>query len=353
MELLEAAFTGARRHSFWEVQNVVLQLILLFTFARSETPCPKNFTGEEGFNPDQHLQVKDVEVRPASGGLPAHLAVRLKTTKTDQRLERPEAAGNEDWILIGDLPGSQFSILDWVQRLFRLHGGARDPESPFFIDAMSAPALHAGAVRPLRYASAIAGARHLWARASSASEAARYGLHGLRVTGYDSARTGPQGEELAVAQGGWRSLAHRRYARFQLAQVLQLPQAILAAGAAREGGLPVEVQVAPRPAQHGAVPTPERHVARLRQRPAVAPAPVAAAPARPLTTGRAAVGRRVLVPVACWPDYACDEHGGEGWEAVITRCSRGVATVRFVHARDPDGHAYPVERLSVSQLTPL
>ena len=127
----------------------------------------------------------------------------------------------------------------------------------------------------------------------------------------------------------------------------------LAAGAARDGGLPVEVQVVPRPAQHGAVPTPERHVARLRQRPAVAPAPVAAAPARPLTTGRAAVGRRVLVPVACWPDYACDEHGGEGWEAVITRCSRGVATVRFVHARDPDGHAYPVERLSVSQLTPL
>ena len=290
-------------------------------------------------------------MRPATGNLPAHLAVRLKTTKTDQRLERPEAAGNEDWILIGDLPGTQFSILDWVQLLFRLHGGARDPESPFFIDARSASAL--GAARPLRYATAIEGARFLWARASSAAEAARLGLHGLRVTGYDSARAGPQGEELAVAQGGWRSVAHRRYARFGLADVLQLPQAIVAAGAARGDGLPVEVQVVPRPVQHGAAPTPERQVARLRQRPAAAPAPVAAAPARPLTTGRAAVGRRVLVPVACWPDYACDEHGGEGWEAVITRCSRGVATVRFVHARDPDGRAYPVERIAVSQLTPL
>ena len=72
-----------------------------------------------------------------------------------------------------------------------------------------------------------------------------------------------------------------------------------------------------------------------------------------LQRGAASAGRRVLVPAALWPDYACDEHGGEGWEAEVQRCVRGRATVRFVHARDAQGNRYPDEHLDISQLTPL
>ena len=65
------------------------------------------------------------------------------------------------------------------------------------------------------------------------------------------------------------------------------------------------------------------------------------------------MGRRVLVPASLWPDYACDEHGGEGWEAQVLRCAQGRATVRFLHARDPDGKTYPDEHLDIAQLVPL
>ena len=47
------------------------------------------------------------------------------------------------------------------------------------------------------------------------------------MTGYDSARRGPGGEELAVAQGAWRSTAHRRYDRFSDDEVRGLPRAIV------------------------------------------------------------------------------------------------------------------------------
>ena len=42
--------------------------------------------------------------------------------------------------------------------------------------------------------------RGLWARVSSPEEAKRFGLHSLRVTGYNLAKRG-SGEGLAVAQG--------------------------------------------------------------------------------------------------------------------------------------------------------
>ena len=60
--------------------------------------------------------------------------VRLKGIKQDPRMQRPEAAGNEDWIVIGDVPGSDFSIMFWMQLLFSFHRGARQPDAPFFVD---------------------------------------------------------------------------------------------------------------------------------------------------------------------------------------------------------------------------
>ena len=46
-------------------------------------------------------------------------------------------------------------------------------------------------------------------------------LHGLRVSGYNSARR--VNRELAVAQGAWDSDAHERYDRFTLSEVVSLP----------------------------------------------------------------------------------------------------------------------------------
>ena len=185
---------------FVQVQAAHLMLVLLFTFARSESPVAKAYSGEGAFDPSKNLQVKDVRVVPGA------LHVRLKGIKQDLRMERPEAAGNEDWVVIGDVPGSDFSILKWTQRLFASHGGPRDEEASFYVDKSRR--------RPYVYNMALADVRALWAKEVGPERAKTCGLHGLRVTGYDSARLGPSGEELAVAHGRWRSTAHRAYARF-------------------------------------------------------------------------------------------------------------------------------------------
>jgi hypothetical protein len=212
LTLIEQSLLAVDTSMFSEVQAALLQLILLFTFSRSESPCPKALQGENGFDPNQHLMVKDIQLRTVPS---LHLAVRLKAIKQDQRMERPEAAGNQDWVLIGDVPNTPFSVVSAITAVFRHHGGARSPDAPFFTDGP-------GGVRPLTYAAATRDVRHLWARASSKATADGYGLHGLRVAGYTHGKRGALGEELAVAQGGWRSTAHLRYDRFTTAEVLQL-----------------------------------------------------------------------------------------------------------------------------------
>ena len=96
MELISAALQTVDLQSFQDVQAAVLLLMLLFSFARSETPCPKT---ADGLDPLQHLLVKDV-VPHASPEF--YVAMRLKRIKQDRRMERPEAQGNEDWVKLGD-----------------------------------------------------------------------------------------------------------------------------------------------------------------------------------------------------------------------------------------------------------
>ena len=52
LEYLRAALESVDLNSFWEVQCAHFIVSLLFTFSRSECPCPKNFTGEESFDAD-------------------------------------------------------------------------------------------------------------------------------------------------------------------------------------------------------------------------------------------------------------------------------------------------------------
>jgi hypothetical protein len=320
--------------SFASVQAAVLMLMLLFTFARSETPCPKSL---DGFDAEQHLRVCDVAVVAA----PWRMRVRLKRIKQDQRQERPEARGEGDWVVVGDTPADPvFSIRLWLQRLFALHGGARDGAQPFFVSPSDR-------TKPLTYQTAMRHVRSLWAAVASTEEAQRYGLHSLRVTGYTLARRGA-GEALAVAQGGWHSDVHQRYDRFSISQVVALPAVMLqvdateeeltaAAGAVAQAAPAAPPTAAPSaPPQVPARPLPARSPARKRGRSQSEPQAVAAPVARPpeptqLTTANC-VGRHVLCPKQMWPSWPCSEHGGTGWEAVVEQVNRdrGTVQVRFV-----------------------
>ena len=323
LALIRKALEMVDRSSFEEVQAANLMLMLLFTFARSETPCPKTLGG---FDLAQHLSVADV----APMGSPFRVRVRLKRIKQDQRQERPEAGGDGDWVVVGDTPDDlTFSVKIWTQRLFVLHGGARPSDSPFFVS----PRNHA---QPLTYQSAMRHVRELWAKASSAEEAEKFGLHGLRVTGYTLAKRGA-GEALAVAQGGWHSDTHQRYERFSPEQVVALPGVMLrarateeemaAAGVVAPPTLPLPtppppaqgavvaparpLPPSPRSAARGVQATPQKGVASAARRPV----------ATPLTPANV-VGRHVLCPSSMWPSWKCTEHGGRGWEAVVDKLSQ-------------------------------
>ena len=109
LQLLEDVATTVDINSFWEVQFMFFASILLFTFSRSECPCPKHFTGEESWDDNKHWMVRDICIRMVSGVFV--LAVRFKAVKQDPRIERPEARGNgtergaaaiggADWVLL-------------------------------------------------------------------------------------------------------------------------------------------------------------------------------------------------------------------------------------------------------------
>ena len=86
------------------------------------------------------------------------------------------------------------NLLWWLQLLFSMHGGARDPESPFFV----APAQR---TKPYLYRDALKDSRKLYARVLTKEEAEALGLHGQRVEGWN--RVSKYDKQLAVAQGGW------------------------------------------------------------------------------------------------------------------------------------------------------
>lgn len=132
-----------------------------------------------GLDPMQHLLVEDVVPHSAPS---FHVALRLKKIKQDRRMERPEAQGNKDWVKIGDTKDDLFSLRVWLARIFAIN--ARRSEG-------SKGCLLCESSRPLAAAHLCTGngactyyVRTLYQRASSATKAAKYGLHCLRVTGY-------------------------------------------------------------------------------------------------------------------------------------------------------------------------
>ena len=199
---------------FWN-QMAFLIVLLLFTFSRSECPCPKAFTGRECYDKAEHFNVGDFDIRHVGGR--RALFVRFRAIKQDKRVERPEAAGDGDWAVLGEIPGSHFCPIMWFLRLQRFYGHRPDKRGPFFLDP--------DGVRPLIYGKAL-DAFHDLQRAVNVSADELAGLHGLRVEGHNSTKNG-LGAGIAQAHGLWKSNAVRRYDRYSMGQVVRIPAVIM------------------------------------------------------------------------------------------------------------------------------
>ena len=207
--------------NFREVQAMLLMLMLLFTFARSETPLPSSYSGAGAFDKIKHTQCVDVKLQVHDGV--RAVGWRLKAIKQDPRMQRPQAQGEGDWVWVGESDGP-LNIVLWLQRFFLLlPAGVRAEKSPFFRKDQ-------GSEQPLLYRTGLDDVRRLWARVAGvgADLAKTCGLHGLRVLGNNSAVSG-KGKEYAVVQGGWAGEGTQgRYDRFRLADILDLPRAMIA-----------------------------------------------------------------------------------------------------------------------------
>ena len=244
LDVLEAILEALNPDVFWEAQFGFFILILYFTFSRSECPCPKTYDGEENFDVDQHWQVKDIVMEIQE--LQKAFAVHFKSVKQDPRVQRPQGRGG-DWAYVGSVPEeSVFSPLRWYKALMKhwaTLGTPRGKEEPFF--------LAKDMQRPYIYSAAMADLAAVLDRIGCS---VRYGLHGLRVAGYNAAKQGV-GVDLTVAHGLWMSSAHTRYERFGMQQVLSIPTRMLGARLSVVAPRPV---ARPRPAlvrgQHSAAP---------------------------------------------------------------------------------------------------
>ena len=199
---------------FYEVQFACLLLVLLFSFSRSECPCPKTL---DGLDPTSHWLWRDFQMTSVSE-VPA-LAVRFKKIKQDRRLERPAAAPTPDdapgesgdWVYLGDVPGTIFSLVLWFTRLLAF-SVPREPGHPMF--------LHRDRRQPLTYGAATDMLKVMQRRAGVSDKP---GLHGIRVEGNNLSRNA-NGDELTNIHGGWLSAAGRsRYDRFSVADVVAIP----------------------------------------------------------------------------------------------------------------------------------
>ena len=208
-ELIEKIVADTDTGKFQDVLLTTLIIVLFMTFSRSECPCPKAQTGREGYDEETHWAVDDFDIVWIDGV--QVLKVRFKKVKQDQRVERPQAAGNNDWAYLAAIPGSDLCPLKWVLR-YNSFFGAREDKSPFFTGLNKRGAL--------TYAAALAEFK-VRQRRVGVPEGEERGLHGLRVEGYNLSKKG-LGADITAAHGLWMSSAHTRYERFKLKDVFRI-----------------------------------------------------------------------------------------------------------------------------------
>ena len=215
---------------FEDVQFALVAIVSFFLFNRTETPCPKNFTGPQSFDPDFHWQVNDFRLRKGPRDTWV-LWVRMKGFKQDRRQERPSASHapefvpfdtraegeSKDWVPVGDVPGDVFSVARAYMRFTQLIGREREGAEPMF--------LARDKVRAYTYRCLLNDLRVHLARVDADVSLSP---HGWRVEGYNRSKNA-NGLELTVAHGGWQSDAHDRYERFRHEAVLSIPARMVGA----------------------------------------------------------------------------------------------------------------------------
>lgn len=214
---------------FRDVNFGLMMLTLLFTFSRTECPCPKTWSGRDVFDKAQHWTVGDFKLLPSSSGDGFVLWVRIKRIKQDARIERPSAhtavpwlpfdpvndGHGRDWVPIGDVADPLFSISKWFIAHTRAIGRERADDEPMFLALDKS--------RAYTYSCLSSDFKHYVA---SVGGKASLGPHGLRVLGYNLSKAAV-GPELTQAHGGWMSSGHSRYERFAQSLVLGIPAAML------------------------------------------------------------------------------------------------------------------------------
>ena len=220
-----SALKGAERAALHRmVQHAVFTLILLFTFSRSECPCPKNFSGDESFDPKKHWQVADFGMWTFNNV--NMMRVRFKAYKQDTLMQRSNARGTSadpsssvegDWVYIGRVHNSKihFDLMTWNKWLLILWGRPRARDEPLFVNK--------DADRPYTYSCARADQKFFFYAAMPQVDPDDFvfGIHPYRVLGYNLSKEG-NGLELTVAQGGWEGASHDRYTEFLADKVVQM-----------------------------------------------------------------------------------------------------------------------------------
>ena len=233
--LLHKMLKDIDKSSFADVQLGFLLLLLLYTFSRSENPLSKSKEGRECWDLNEHFAWSDIRLaRDRSTGKRV-MQIRFKKTKPDPRVERPEAAGDGDWAVVGGVDDPDLDLCSWYVLLCSFYPEPlRDGSEPFFLDPRLFPDGTRGRPRRARDASAA----WTYSQAQAASYALQrrvgvvageeFGFHGLRVEGYNLSKRG-NGEDLTVAHGSWKSSAHKRYDRFGMKAVVDIPRRMLRA----------------------------------------------------------------------------------------------------------------------------
>ena len=231
LETVRAILASLDPNAFEDAQLGLMMLVLLFTFSRTECPCPKTWTGRDSFDPKQHWTTKDFRLARGPSGKWV-LWVRFKGIKQDPRIERGSAkhavdwlpfdAGDSadgrgrDWVPIGDVPDDPlFSVAFWYQSFVRALARDRRPDDPMFWAR--------DRTRPYTYRCLLADFKAALERVGGDGS---LGPHGMRVLGYNLSKRG-NGVELTVAHGGWMSEGHSRYERFSQVAVLNIPAGML------------------------------------------------------------------------------------------------------------------------------
>ena len=104
---------------------------------------------------------------------------------------------------------------------------------------------------------------------------------------------------------------------------------------------------------HVATPCSQRTPPTIEQRADKGPTNASLGSLSPALDRPPAIGERVIVRRSLWPSYACHEHSGLGWEALVRSTTGATALLQFTHATTNDGRTYQNVRLPFNALHPL